>query len=71
MTEELASIKESLCRGKEGTELKQLSENFDQMIPSHSNEPIFAVACKNNTPILIYSVHQEFKLTRGLSHVRF
>ena len=70
MNEELASIKKSLCQGKQGKELEQLSQNFDAMIPSQSKEPIFAVACKNNTPILIYSIHQELKLTRGLAHVR-
>ena len=67
--EELAVIRDTLSKNRKGKDLSSFHFYFDKMIPKESFEPVFAVAMKHGTPMLIYSVHKEHKLTRGLSTV--
>ena len=46
-----------------------LEKNFPLTIPKDSDEPCYAVAFVGEEVLIVYSVHREYKLTRGLQTV--
>jgi hypothetical protein len=46
-----------------------LEKNFPLTIPKDRDEPCYAVAFVGEEVLILYSVHREYKLTRGLQTV--